>query len=92
MGRDPGEQATPDLFSTNTVREASPSPPKPISAAKTAAFPQRYILPKNLGRAVKQLSDSELDQLFKVTFDEAKTPRIATRCCDRFDTIVSSAT
>ena len=72
MGRDPGEQATPDLFSTNTVRDASPSPPKPFSAAKTPAFPQRYILPKNLGHAVKQLSDGELDQLFKTAFDEAK--------------------
>ena len=35
-------------------------------------FPQRYVLPKNLGHAVKQLSDGELDALFKVAFHEAK--------------------
>jgi hypothetical protein len=63
MGRDPAEQATSNLFSTNTVRDASPSPTKPISAAKT--FPQRYVLPKNLGHAVKHLNDEELDELFK---------------------------
>ena len=27
MGRDPAERATPDLFSTNTVGDASPPPP-----------------------------------------------------------------
>jgi hypothetical protein len=70
MGRDPAEQATSNLFSTNTVRDASPSPTKPISAAKT--FPQRYVLPKNLGHAVKNLNDEELDELFKAAFDEAK--------------------
>ena len=72
MGRDTAEQATPDLFSTNTVRDAFAASPKPISAANTPAFPQRYILPKNLDHAVKQLSDGELDQLFKAAFDEAK--------------------
>ena len=72
MGRDTAEQATPDLFSTNTVRDALAASPKPISAANTPAFPQRYILPKNLDHAVKQLSDGELDQLFKAAFDEAK--------------------
>jgi hypothetical protein len=72
MGRDPAEPAAPDLFSTNTVGDASLSPAKPISAAKTSAFPQRYVLPKNLGHAVKQLSDGELDELFKAAFHEAK--------------------
>jgi hypothetical protein len=72
MGRDPAEQTIPDLFSTNTVRDASPSPTKPISASKTPAFPQRYVLPKNLGHAVKQLNDGELDELFNAAFHEAK--------------------
>jgi DNA invertase Pin-like site-specific DNA recombinase len=43
-----------------------------MSAANTPAFPQRYILPKNLDHAVKQLNDAELDELFKAAFDEAK--------------------
>jgi hypothetical protein len=72
MGRDPGEQGTPDLFSTNTVRDASLSPPRPTSAVKTPTLPHQYVLPKNLGAAVKQLSDGELDHLFKAAFDEAK--------------------
>ena len=37
MGRDRGEQATPDLFSTETVRDGSPSPIKPIPATQLAA-------------------------------------------------------
>jgi hypothetical protein len=73
MGRDPTERGTPDLFSTNVVRDASPSPTKPIAAAEPVNKPsQRHILPKNLRHAVKQLSDSELDELFGVAFDEAK--------------------
>ena len=46
--------------------------PKADLSAKKPAFPQRYILPKNLNHAVKQLSDGELDQLFKAASDEAK--------------------
>ena len=63
----PPSQAPPDLFSTNTVR-----PPRPTSAVKTPTLPHRYVLPKNLGAAVKQLSDGELEHLFKAAFDEAK--------------------
>jgi predicted DNA-binding protein (UPF0251 family) len=72
MGRDPTEQATPDLFPTDTVRDAPATPTNPIAAKETAASPQRHILPKNLRHAVTQLSDSELDELFEVTLDEAK--------------------
>ena len=59
MGRDRGEQATPDLFSTETVRDGSPSPIKPIPATQIAAdaSSQRHVLPKNLRTAVKHLSD-----------------------------------
>jgi len=75
MGRDRTDQAAPDLFSTtNAVRDASAMSTKPISA--TEAIPdtpsQRHILPKNLRHAVKQLSDSELDELFEVVIDEAR--------------------
>ena len=73
MGRNRAEQVIPDLFSTNVVRDASPSPTKPIAAAEPVNKPsQRHILPKNLRHAVKQLSDKELDELFEVAFDEAK--------------------
>jgi predicted DNA-binding protein (UPF0251 family) len=77
MGRDPAEQAPPDLFSTNEVRDTSLSPSKPIAATETAAdtSTQRHVLPKNLSHAVTQLSDTELDQLCKAAFDEAKRRR-----------------
>ena len=67
-----GEQPTPDLFSTETVRDGSPSPIKPIPAAQTAAdaSSQRHVLPKNLRTAVKYLSDAELDLLHAATLEE----------------------
>jgi hypothetical protein len=77
MGRDPTDQAAPDLFSTDKVRDTSPSPSKPIAATETAAdtSTQRHVLPKNLSHAVTQLSDTELDQLCKAAFAEAKRRR-----------------
>jgi hypothetical protein len=72
MGRDRGEQPTPDLFSTETVREASPSPIKSIPATQPTAdaCSQRHVLPKNLRKAVKHLSDGELDLLHAATLEE----------------------
>lgn len=73
MGRDRGEQATPDLFSTvTTVRDGSPSPIKPIPATQIAAdaSSHRHVLPKNLRTAVKHLSDAELDLLHATTLEE----------------------
>jgi hypothetical protein len=72
MGRDHSEQATPDLFSTETVRDGSPSPINPIPAAQTAADApsQRHVLPTNLRKAVKHLSDGELDLLHAATLEE----------------------
>jgi hypothetical protein len=57
MGRDPLEQATPDLFSGNEVRVASAAAPPKLSVAKAATDgkSQRYVLPKNLRNAVKHL-------------------------------------
>jgi hypothetical protein len=74
MGRDPAQQAAPDLFSTDAVRDVSASQSKPISAEETTTetAPQKHILPKNLRRAVTQLSDGELDELFQMTLAEAK--------------------
>ena len=72
MGRDPAEQPTPDLFSTGSVRDASPPPkPRPTEPAADTSS-QRHLLPKNLRHAIKQLSDGELDELFEVAFDETK--------------------
>ena len=68
MGRQPGEQISPDLFSPAEGRNASPppSPPAPEPA------PQRDVLPKNLRKAVKHLSDEELDLLHAATLEEMK--------------------
>jgi hypothetical protein len=71
MGRDRGEQPTPDLFSTETVREA-PSPTSPIPATQPTAdaSSHQHVLPKNLRKAVKHLSDGELDLLHAATLEE----------------------
>ena len=73
MGRESTELTTPDLFSTDEVRGASPTP-KDQSAATPVAdtSSQRHILPMNLRHAVKQLSDGELDELIEVVFDEGE--------------------
>jgi hypothetical protein len=73
-GRDPADEAAPDLFSTEAVRDTSPRPTKrfPDTEARTESEPQRRVLPKNLPHAVKHLSDGELDELVEVVFDEAK--------------------
>jgi hypothetical protein len=72
MGRDRGEQPTPDLFSTKLVRDGSPSPTSPIPATQPIAdaSSQRYALPKNLRKAVKHLSDGELDLLYGAILEE----------------------
>ena len=72
MGRDRGDQTSPDLFSTTAVRDTSspPSPPAPEAPAEPAA--QRHVLPKNLRKAVKHLSDEELDLLHAATLEEMK--------------------
>ena len=71
MARDRTQEA-PDLFSTETVRDVSPSPMKPISPTQVAAagLAQRHVLPKNLRKAVKHLSDGELDLLHAATLEE----------------------
>jgi uncharacterized protein (DUF433 family) len=77
MGRDPGKQGAPNLFSTEMVRDASSSATKPTAAAEPVAdtATQRHVLPKNLRHAVAQLSNEELDALCEVAVDEAKRRR-----------------
>ena len=72
MGRDLGQQTSPDLFSTDTVRETSPPPSQPAPEATSEPVPQRHVLPKNLRSAVKHLSDEELDLLHAPTLEEMK--------------------
>ena len=71
MGRD-CEPATPDLFSTQTVRDGTSSRigPIPATQATADASSQRHVLPKNLRTAVKHLSDGELDLLHAATLEE----------------------
>jgi len=71
MGRESTQHATPDLFSTGGVREASAALIKSDSTRIPSAS-QRHVLPKNLDFAVRQLTDDELMQLLEVALQEAK--------------------
>ena len=65
------QPATPDLFSTELVRnDASPQ----ASASKETAYgvSQRHVLPQDLPNAVRYLTDTELDLLIATAVDEAK--------------------
>src|ERR1700694_2871588 len=74
MGRDRTHQATPDLFSTDMVRDASPPPTRRVSAteAATDTASKRHVLPNDLPTAVKYLTDRELDLLITASVEEAK--------------------
>ena len=67
MGR---ERKEPDLFSDAAVSSPPSSPPASGETAEPA--PQRHVLPKNLRKAVKHLSDEELDLLHAATIEEMK--------------------
>ena len=74
MGRESTRQTTPDLFSTDEVRETSAASIKGRSDRPTRVPPtsQRHVLPENLDLAVKQLTDDELMQLVEVVLHEAE--------------------
>ena len=74
MGRESAQQTTPDLFSTDVVRENSAAPIKSGSDRPTrvSSASPRHVLPANLDHAVKQLTDDELTQLIEVALKEAK--------------------
>jgi hypothetical protein len=66
---------TPDLFSTASARAplSSPNLPPPSQLnADAAASSQRYILPRDLPAAIKQLHDRELDRLLVAVLAEQK--------------------
>ena len=74
MGRESTWQTTPDLFSTDEVRETSAASIKGRSdrATRVPSTSQRHVLPENLDLAVKQLTDDELMQLVEVVLHEAE--------------------
>ena len=72
MGRQSGEEISPDLFSTTEVRDASSPPSPPATEATPEPAPQRHVLPRDLRKAVKHLSDEELDLLHAATLEEMK--------------------
>ncbi len=72
MGCEREEHTTPDLFSPAEGRDASPPPSPPATQATAEPPPQRHVLPKNLRKAVNQLSDVELDLLHAATLEEMK--------------------
>jgi len=72
MARDPTEQPTPDLFPTDSERDASLPTKSPAAKATTKTAPRRHILPNDLPNAVKHLSDSELDLIHATTLEEMK--------------------
>jgi hypothetical protein len=73
MGRESTQQTTPDLFSTDAVRETSAASIKSGSdrATRVPSALQRHVLPENLDHAVKQLTDDELTKLIEVALKEA---------------------
>jgi hypothetical protein len=74
MGRESTQHTTPDLFSTDPVREA-PAPSIKRGSATATRVPsasQRHVLPEHLDLAVKQLTDDELMQLLEVALQETK--------------------
>ncbi len=72
MGRQRGEQISPDLFSMDAGRDASTPPPSAATNTTAESEPQRHILPKNLRNAVHHLNDKELDLLHAATSEEMK--------------------
>jgi hypothetical protein len=74
MGRESAQQTTPDLFSTDAVRDVSAESMERSSGRMAAAATpsKRHVLPENLDRALKQLTDEELMQLLEVAIKEAK--------------------
>jgi len=74
MGVPPNRSTVPDLSSTTGRGSSSSSPAGPSSAEFSreadTALPPRYILPKDLDDAVRQLDDQELDRLVTAALEE----------------------
>jgi hypothetical protein len=78
MPRNRTKPSTPDLFSAATARDGVPAQasqgPSPKAAVDEAigTSSHRYVLPKDLPNALKQLDDRELESLLAAAFEEAK--------------------
>jgi hypothetical protein len=69
MGIALNRSSIPDLFSSSG-REPSASSSPAISPAKKTALSSRYVLPKNLDTAIRQLDDQQLERLLSATLEE----------------------
>ncbi len=67
MGRDPNQDRTPDLFSTGADVSA-----KRASERMPGRPSRRPALPKDLPKAIRYLSDGELDWLLRTAMEEAR--------------------
>ena len=67
MSRNPKENQTPDLFSTVTGQSPNEAP-----KATTERPSRRPALPEDLPKAIRYLSDGELDWLLQTAMEEAK--------------------
>ena len=67
MGRDPTQNETPDLFST----QADPSPKQAEGALTRRPF-RRPALPKDLPKSIQYLDDAELDWLLRTAIQQSK--------------------
>src|SRR5262249_19210479 len=78
MPRDRTQPSMSDLFSATKARDAFPAQasqgPSPKAAVDNSADNSlhRYVLPKDLPHALKQLNDSQLVSLLGAAFEEAK--------------------
>src|SRR5262245_58919212 len=77
MAKGRTQSTTPDLFSPASTPERSPSsnlprsfPPTTDTAGKASS--PRYVLPRDLPSAMKQLEDQELDQLLAAVLAEQR--------------------
>jgi hypothetical protein len=67
MGRDPNQNQTPDLFSTGADLSANKA-----SHEVPGRTSRRTALPEDLPKAIRYLSDRELDWLLRTAIEEAK--------------------
>jgi LysM repeat protein len=72
MGRAPTESSSPNLFASlgRELSSSSPSNPPLVNRETETASTSRYILPKDLDGAIRQLDDQELDRLVAAALEE----------------------
>ena len=58
------------LLPSKSKSRAPPSPSSPIGSGEIKTHPSRYVLPKDLDAAIRQLDDQELDRLVSAALEE----------------------